>query len=227
MPNIWQDSHGQLRSEPVIQSNKCFVCKSKGLKIKTTAGSKLKKGKTINFLTHGTLSFSHSYLRNSLLTHSSNFSSFKLLKNSIFFFLLNMAFVKKMISCFFLILIATVATAFDYYDIDYYNQNVESSTTLMPKLTSPSLTTTGTKTKTVTPGQSSKITTKTPRKTTTTTTTTIAPTTTIKANNTSADFYPDRLNGLSTTSKNLAFSSSPNPTSLDKAHSIPIFIIHG
>ena len=120
-----------------------------------------------------------------------------------------MAFVRKMISCFFLILIATVATAFDYYDIDYYNQNVESSTTLMPKLTSPSLTTTGTKTKTVPPEQSSKITTKTPRKTTTTTTT-IAPTTTIKANNTSTDFYPDRLNGLSTTSKNLAFSSSPN-----------------
>ena len=137
-----------------------------------------------------------------------------------------MAFVRKMISCFFLILIATVATAFDYYDIDYYNQNEESSTTLMPKLTSPSLTTTGTKTKTVTPGQSSKITTKTPRKTTTTTTT-IAPTTTIKANNTSANFYPDRLNGLSTTSKNFAFSSSPNPTSLNKAHSIPIFIIHG
>ena len=95
MPNIWQDSHGQLRSEPVIQSNKCFVCKSKGLKIKTTAGSKLKKGKTINFLTHGTLSFSHSYLRNSLLTHSSNFSSFKLLKNSIFFFSSQHGFCKK------------------------------------------------------------------------------------------------------------------------------------
>ena len=71
---------------PVTQSNNCFVFKSRGLKIKTTAGSKLKKGKTINFLALGILSFFHSNLRNSVLTHSSNFSSFKLLKNSIFFF---------------------------------------------------------------------------------------------------------------------------------------------
>ena len=71
---------------PVTQSNNCFVFKSRGLKIKTTTGSKLKKGKTINFLTRGILSFFHSNLRNSVLTHSSNFSSFKLLKNSIFFF---------------------------------------------------------------------------------------------------------------------------------------------
>ena len=136
-----------------------------------------------------------------------------------------MAFLKNIISCLSLILIATVATAFDYYgmyDIDYYHQGEERSTTHVPKVTSPSVTTT--EKKTLTPGQSSRSTTKTPRKRTTTTTKT--PTTTIKANTTSTDSYPDGLNGLSTTPKNLAFSSSSNPTSLNEAHSIPIFTIH-